>query len=253
MKNKLVLKKWEELPNDMKTDSVKKYYELLYKKRFSLFFKRIFDIVMGVFVLLILSPMFILISIAIKVDSKGPIIFRQVRVTQYGKQFEIFKFRTMVNDADKVGTQVTTRNDNRITRVGKLLRKIRLDEIPQLFNVILGDMSFVGTRPEVVKYVEKYTDEMMATLLLPAGITSEASIQYKNEEQLLTNTENVDETYINEVLPEKMRYNLRSIESFCFLGDIRTMINTVFAVIKRNNESEKAVEDKMTNKNEAKM
>lgn len=248
-----MLKKWEELPNDMKTDSVKKYYELLYKKRFSLFFKRIFDIVMGVFVLLILSPMFILISVAIKVDSKGPIIFRQVRVTQYGKQFEIFKFRTMVNDADKVGTQVTTRNDNRITRVGKLLRKIRLDEIPQLFNVILGDMSFVGTRPEVVKYVEKYTDEMMATLLLPAGITSEASIQYKDEEQLLTNTENVDETYINEVLPEKMRYNLRSIESFCFLGDIRTMINTVFAVIKRNNESEKAVEDKMTNKNEAKM
>ncbi|HFK1472873.1 TPA: sugar transferase [Bacillus paranthracis] len=237
----------------MKTDSVKKYYELLYKKRFSLFFKRIFDIVMGVFVLLILSPMFILISVAIKVDSKGPIIFRQVRVTQYGKQFEILKFRTMVNDADKVGTQVTTRNDNRITRVGKLLRKIRLDEIPQLFNVILGDMSFVGTRPEVVKYVEKYTDEMMATLLLPAGITSEASIQYKNEEQLLTNTENVDETYINEVLPEKMRYNLRSIESFCFFGDIRTMINTVFAVIKRNNESEKAVEDKMTNKNEAKM
>lgn len=249
----MVLKKWEELPNDMKTDSVKKYYELLYKKRFSLFFKRIFDIVMGVFVLLILSPMFILISVAIKVDSKGPIIFRQVRVTQYGKQFEILKFRTMVNDADKVGTQVTTRNDNRITRVGKLLRKIRLDEIPQLFNVILGDMSFVGTRPEVVKYVEKYTDEMMATLLLPAGITSEASIQYKNEEQLLTNTENVDETYINEVLPEKMRYNLRSIESFCFFGDIRTMINTVFAVIKRNNESEKAVEDKMTNKNEAKM
>ncbi|PGT97486.1 sugar transferase [Bacillus cereus] len=237
----------------MKTDSVRKYYELLYKKRFSLFLKRIFDIVMGVLVLLILSPMFILISIAIKVDSKGPVMFRQVRVTQYGKQFEIFKFRTMVNDADKVGTQVTTKDDNRITRVGKLLRKIRLDEIPQLFNVILGDMSFVGTRPEVVKYVEKYTDEMMATLLLPAGITSEASIQYKNEEQLLTNTENVDETYINEVLPEKMRYNLRSIESFCFFSDIRTMINTVFAVIKRNNESETAVEDKMTNKNEAKM
>ncbi|PDY22434.1 glycosyl transferase [Bacillus cereus] len=237
----------------MKTDSVRKYYELLYKKRFSLFFKRIFDIVMGVLVLLILSPMFILISIAIKVDSKGPVMFRQVRVTQYGRQFKIFKFRTMVNDADKVGTQVTTKDDNRITRVGKLLRKIRLDEIPQLFNVILGDMSFVGTRPEVVKYVEKYTDEMMATLLLPAGITSVASIQYKNEEQLLTNTENVDETYINEVLPEKMRYNLRSIESFCFFGDIRTMINTVFAVIKRNNESENAVEDKTTNKNEAKM
>ncbi|MED1089150.1 sugar transferase [Bacillus paramycoides] len=253
MKNKLMLKKWGELPNGMKIDSVRKYYELLYKKRYSLFFKRIFDIVMGVLVLLILSPMFILIGIAIKVDSKGPVMFRQVRVTQYGKQFKIFKFRTMVNDADKVGTQVTTKNDNRITRVGKLLRKIRLDEIPQLFNVILGDMSFVGTRPEVVKYVERYTDEMMATLLLPAGVTSEASIQYRNEEQLLTNTEDVDETYVNEVLPEKMRYNLRSIESFSFFGDIKTMINTVFVVVKRNNNSENTVEDKMTNKNEAKM
>ena len=159
-------------------------------------------------------------------------MFRQVRVTQYGKQFRIFKFRTMVNNADKIGTQVTTKNDARVTKVGKFLRKCRLDEIPQLLNIILGDMTFVGTRPEVVKYVDKYTDEMMATLLLPAGVTSEASIQYKDEELLLAHADDADETYINEVLPEKMKYNLRSIETFSFSSDIRTMLRTVAAVLK---------------------
>ncbi len=187
----------------MKVPSVKKYYDILYKKRFSLFFKRVFDIVMALIVLIVSLPVFIFIGIAIKLDSRGPVLFRQVRVTQYGREFKIFKFRTMVINADKLGTQVTTKNDNRITGVGKFIRKIRLDEIPQLFNVLLGDMSFVGTRPEVVKYVEKYTDEMLATLLLPAGITSKASIQYKNEEKLLSNADNADEVYINQVLPEK--------------------------------------------------
>ncbi|EMX0192705.1 MULTISPECIES: sugar transferase [Bacillus cereus group] len=218
----------------MKVPSVKEYYDLLYKKRFSLFFKRAFDIVMALIVIIVTFPVFIFIGIAIKFDSRGPILFRQVRVTQYGKQFKIFKFRTMVVNADKLGTQVTTKNDNRITRVGNLIRKIRLDEIPQVFNVLLGDMSFVGTRPEVVKYVEKYTDEMLATLLLPAGITSKASIQYKNEEKLLSNTNNADEVYINQVLPEKMNYNLQSIKEFSFWGELSVMLQTLIAVVKKD-------------------
>ncbi|WP_305881190.1 sugar transferase [Bacillus mycoides] len=230
----MMLKKWEDLPGEMKNDSVRKYYDLLYKKRFSLFFKRIFDIVIAILALLVLSPVFILISIAIKIDSDGPVLFRQVRVTQYGERFKIFKFRTMVNNADKIGTQVTTKNDNRITRVGQFLRKIRLDEIPQLFNIILGNMSFVGTRPEVVKYVEKYTSEMLATLLLPAGVTSKASIQYKNEEKILNNAENADEVYTNQVLPEKMRYNLQSIEEFSFFGELKVMLETLVAVVKKD-------------------
>ena len=168
----------------------------------------------------------------IKLDSEGPVLFKQVRVTSYGKKFKIWKFRTMVNNADKIGTQVTTKDDSRITRVGHLLRKVRLDELPQLFNVLAGDMTFVGTRPEVPKYVECYTDEMKATLLLPAGITSRASIEYKDEEKLLQIAENADTVYVQKVLPEKMKYNLREIERYSFWRDIETMICTVFAVIK---------------------
>lgn len=224
------LKKWEELPENMKNDYVRKYYDILYAKRASLFAKRIFDIVFGVLILVVLSPVFLVISIAIKLDSRGPIMFRQTRITQYGKKFRIFKFRTMVTDAEKIGTQVTTKNDSRITKVGKTLRKYRLDEIPQLLNVIKGDMTFVGTRPEVVKYVERYSQEMRATLLLPAGITSEASINYKDEEQLLANSIDADDKYFNEVLPGKMKYNLESLENFSFFEDIRTMFRTVFAV-----------------------
>lgn len=230
----MILKKWENIPENMRVPSVKEYYDLLYKKRFSLFFKRVFDIVMALIVIIISFPVFIFIGIAIKFDSRGPILFRQVRVTQYGREFKIFKFRTMVVNADKLGTQVTTKNDNRITRVGNLIRKIRLDEIPQVFNVLLGDMSFVGTRPEVVKYVEKYTDEMLATLLLPAGITSKASIKYKNEEKLLSNTNNADEVYINQVLPEKMNYNLQSIKEFSFWRELSVMLQTLIAVVKKD-------------------
>lgn len=230
----MVLKRWEDLPENMKNDSVRPYYDLLYKKQISLVAKRIFDVVVAIITFIILSPIFIVLSLAIKIDSKGPIMFRQIRVTQYGKRFRIFKFRTMVNNADKIGTQVTTKNDVRVTRVGKFLRKLRLDEIPQLFNIILGDMSFVGTRPEVVKYVEKYTDEMMATLLLPAGVTSETSIQYKDEELLLSIADDADETYIYEVLPEKMKYNLKSIEEFNFINDIKAMFRTVVAVVKKD-------------------
>ena len=227
----MMLKKWEDLPENMKNATVKKYYDLLYKRRLILFFKRLFDVVVAVVALIIMFPVFIILSVVIKLDSKGPVMFRQVRVTQYGREFKIFKFRTMVNNADKIGTQVTTKNDARVTSVGKFLRKSRLDEIPQLFNIILGDMSFVGTRPEVVKYVEQYSDEMLATLLMPAGVTSEASIQYKDEELLLANADDADESYVNEVLPEKMKYNLNSIKDFRFIRDIGTMFKTVFAVI----------------------
>lgn len=232
----MMMEKWENLPDEMKNDAVRKYYELLAKKRYSLIAKRVFDFVVAIIICVILSPVFVVLSAVIKLDSKGPVMFRQVRVTQYGKQFRIYKFRTMVNDADKLGTQVTTKNDARVTKVGKLLRKLRLDEIPQLLNIISGDMSFVGTRPEVVKYVVRYSDEMLATLLLPAGVTSEASILYKDEELLLAHADDADETYVNEVLPEKMKYNLKSIEHFSFFGEIRTMFKTVAAVLKRDEE-----------------
>lgn len=231
-----MLAKWDDLPSNMKNASVKKYYDILYKKRFSLLFKRLFDIIFAILSFLIISPIFIILSILIILDSEGPVIFRQVRVTQYGKQFRIFKFRTMVNNAEKIGTQVTTNNDVRITSVGKILRKYRLDEFPQLFNIISGDMSFVGTRPEVVKYVERYTDDMIATLLLPAGVASEASIWFKDEEKILTVVEDVDEMYVEVVLPEKMKYNLKSIEKFNFCSDISILFRTVAAVVKGDNK-----------------
>lgn len=228
----MILKDWDSISSDLKNERVKEYYDILCKKKFSLILKRIFDIVVSLIMLVYLLPIFLILGILIKLDSSGPIMFRQERVTQYGRKFKIYKFRTMVNNAEKIGTQVTTNNDSRITKVGSVLRKYRLDEMPQLINVFIGDMSFVGTRPEVSKYVEKYSDEMKATLLLPAGITSEASIEYKDEARLLTNSEDIDTTYINDILPDKMQYNLRSIKNFGFFRDIKTMIKTVVAVFK---------------------
>ena len=225
---------WEKLPSQMQTEAVKPYYEILQKKQISLIFKRLFDIVVSIIMLLILSPVFLILAIAIKLDTEGPVFYRQVRVTQYGKEFRIFKFRTMVNNADKIGSQVTVGGDNRITRVGKVIRECRLDEIGQLLNILGGSMTFVGTRPEVPKYVEKYTSEMWATLLLPAGVTSEASIRYKDEAALLDAAEDVDATYIQDVLPGKMKYNLRSIQEYSFFKDIETMFQTVFAVVEKN-------------------
>lgn len=228
----MILKNLEELPKELQTKEVKLYYEILQKKKISLILKRIFDIVVSLVMLIILLPIFVLLGIAIKVDSSGPIFFRQERITQYGRKFKIFKFRTMVNNAEKLGTQVTVGNDSRITRVGSFIRNCRLDEISQLLNILTGDMTFVGTRPEVKKYVDHYTNEMMATLLLPAGVTSLASIYYKDEAELLENSDNPDKTYIEEILPEKMKYNLQSIEKFNFLEDIKIMFMTVLAVIK---------------------
>ena len=223
--------KWEKLPDFMKNDEVRIYYDLLKKKRFSLFLKRLFDIIVSLIMLSILCPFFIILAIVIKIDSRGPIFYRQERVTQYGKRFRIFKFRTMVANADKIGTQVTVSQDKRITRVGKFIRKCRLDEVCQLIDVLRGTMTFVGTRPEVPKYVDSYTSEMMATLLHPAGVTSLASICYKDEDELLKNSENADETYINEVVPKKMQYNLYDVKKFGFWRDIKIMFMTVFAVL----------------------
>jgi len=239
----VILRKWNDLPDNMKKESVRKYYDLLHKKRFSLFIKRLFDIMFGIITLIILSPVFLVICIAIKMDSEGSVLFRQVRVTQYGKTFKIFKFRTMVVNAENLGAQVTMSNDSRVTKVGRFLRRTRLDEIPQNINIIKGDMSFVGTRPEVVKYVEKYTDEMMATLLLPAGVTSETSIEYKDEEERLAKAPDVDKTYIEVVLPEKMRYNLRGILEFSILGDIKTMVRTVKAVVRKGKCTDVALDE----------
>ena len=227
----MILKRWEDLPNNMQTEAVRPYYDALKKRQASLIMKRFFDITVSALMLLVLLPIFLILAVAIKLDSPGPVFYRQVRVTQYGKEFRIFKFRSMVNNADKIGSQVTVGNDCRITRVGKFIRKCRLDELCQLIDVLRGTMTFVGTRPEVPKYVEAYTPEMMATLLLPAGVTSEASILYKDEARLLENAGDVDAVYIRDVLPGKMRYNLYSIKRFSFCSDICTMFRTVFAVL----------------------
>lgn len=225
-----MLRNWDDLPATMKNQHVRKYYDSINKKRGDLILKRIFDLIAAILATLILSPVFLIISLAIVLDSKGPVFFRQVRVTQYGRRFRIFKFRTMVENAESIGNQVTCKNDMRVTKVGRILRKYRLDEIPQLLNIIAGDMTFVGTRPEVVKYVEAYTDEMMATLLLPAGVTSEASIQFKDEERLLIDGANVDRTYIKVILPRKMKYNLISLENFSFFDDLEVLFKTLVAV-----------------------
>mgnify|MGYP002517899131 CR=1 FL=1 len=237
------MKKWKELPDFIKNEITYKYYQILDKKKYNLLFKRIFDIVFSVLLLVILSPILLLLGICIKIDSKGPIFYRQERVTRYNKTFKIFKFRTMVQNADKIGSLITIGKDPRITRIGNIIRKYRLDEIPQLINVLLGDMTFVGTRPEVRKYVNEYTDEMKATLLMPAGITSEASIRYKDEAALLDKIDNVDDIYVEQVLPKKMNYNLLSIKNFSFWNDIKTIYRTIFAVLGKEYKDDILVEE----------
>lgn len=223
-------KSWDKLPENMKTDAVLPYYEALRRHRAGLIAKRIADILLSSVLIVVLSPVLLVIAVLIKIDSPGPVFYRQVRVTRYNKDFRIFKFRTMIVNADEKGALVTTSNDSRITRVGSKLRKYRLDEFPQLFNVFKGEMSLVGTRPEVRKYVEEYTDEMMATLLLPAGVTSEASIAFKDEDKILAEAEDVDKAYIEEVLPEKMAFNLDGVRYFSLRREFGLLFKTVIAV-----------------------
>lgn len=226
-----MLKKWDDLPDFMRVDEVRPYWEILNKRRGQLLLKRIFDLVVALILLVILAIPMAIIAVMIKIEDPGPVLYRQERVTTYGKHFKIHKFRTMVVNADKIGTAVTIGEDPRITKVGKRLRHLRLDELPQVLDVIQGTMSFVGTRPEAVKYVERYKPEYNATLLMPAGITSEASIRNKDEDKLLNAADDVDNVYVEKVLPEKMKWNLESIRRFRFHREILTMFRTVFAVL----------------------
>ena len=227
----MILKPWDSLPDYMRVPEVRPYYDILKKHQMSLVLKRIFDVIVSLMMLLVLWPFMILIAIGIKLDSPGPALFLQDRVTTYGKHFKILKFRTMVNNAEKIGSQVTVSNDRRVTKFGRFLRNTRLDEVPQLVNILVGDMSYVGTRPEVVKYVDQYKPEFYATLLMPAGVTSEASIRYKDEYKLLAEADDIDRVYVKEILPAKMAWNLESINRFCFLREILTMIRTVLAIM----------------------
>ena len=225
---------FEKLPAQFQNDSVKAYYDILSKRQGSIILKRVFDIIVSLILLVFLIIPIAVISILIKVNSPGPVLFKQKRVTTYGRIFKIYKFRTMVVNAESLGSKVTTKNDARVTSIGKTLRKFRLDELPQIFNVIGGSMSFVGTRPEVQKYVDLYEDEYYATLLLPAGITSLTSIKFKDEENLLSaivDTEKIDKTYVKTILPQKMEYNLQYTKEFGFLSDIKIMFKTVKEVI----------------------
>ena len=228
--------KWDELPLEMQLSEVEPYYQLVSQRKGSLILKRCLDFLLALVLLFLTSPLFIVLSIWIKLDSKGPVIYKQKRVTQYNRHFKIWKFRTMVTDADKKGSLVTSANDNRITKVGNLIRRVRLDELPQLVNVLKGEMSFVGTRPEVPRYTEQYSPEMMATLLLPAGITSLASINYKDEDTIISQMTakgmTVDQVYVERVLPEKMHFNLAYLRDFSFIGDIKIMLQTVVEVLK---------------------
>lgn len=232
----MILCKYDKLPEILKNTETKRCYDILSNKQVSLILKRLFDILISAILLIILSPAFLVLAVVIKLDSKGSVFYRQERITIYGKKFRIFKFRTMVSNADKIGTLITIGNDSRITKIGNKLRKIRLDEIPQIINVLIGDMTFVGTRPEVEKYVKEYTDEMKATLLMPAGITSIASINFKDEDEIINDYlkegRTIDDIYVKEVLPKKMKYNLEYIENFSFVEDIKICINTVVEVFK---------------------
>ena len=227
--------KWDELPLEMQLSEVEPYYQLVSQRKGSLVLKRCLDFLLALVLLFLTSPLFIVLSIWIKLDSKGPVIYKQERVTQYNRHFKIW-FRTMVTDADKKGSLVTSANDSRITKVGNFIRRVRLDELPQLVNVLKGEMSFVGTRPEVPRYTEQYSPEMMATLLLPAGITSLASINYKDEDTIISQMTakgmTVDQAYVERVLPEKMHFNLAYLRDFSFIGDIKIMLQTVVEVLK---------------------
>lgn len=232
------LRTWDNLPEFMKCTEVREYYDVLAGKKGSLFLKRVFDIVVAAIMLIVLAIPMLIIAIAIRIDSSGPVFYRQERVTSYGKTFRIHKFRTMVDNADKKGSAVTVDGDARITRVGGKLRNLRIDEIPQLIDVLKGDMSFVGTRPEATKYVKQYAKQMNATLLLPAGITSEASIRYNDEARLLNAADDVDKVYLENILPDKMAINLQSLKSFSFFGDVVTMFRTVLAVLGKDYNEE---------------
>jgi len=223
---------FQALPKNMKNKYTKEYLGLLEKRRFSLCAKRVFDVAVSLLILLVLSPLLLLLALAVKLDSRGPVFYRQVRVGRYNQDFKIFKFRTMVQDADKIGPPLTVGDDPRVTRVGHLIRKLRLDEFSQLLNVLGGSMSLVGPRPEVRKYVDVYTPKYMATLLIRPGITATSSIAFKDEDSLLNAAEDPEKVYVEQILPPKMAYNLAYMKKISLLNDIKIMFQTVGAVLK---------------------
>lgn len=239
------MKSWENLPDLMRTPEVRPYYERLRRKRLGRFFKRLFDVFTSLVLLLLLLPFFLLLAVAIKIDSRGPVFFRQTRVTRYGKSFRIHKFRSMTVGSDK-GCSVTVKDDPRVTRIGRFIRRFRLDEISQLIDVLEGNMTFVGTRPEVPKYVASYTSEMMSTLLMPAGVTGLASIYYKDEAQLLETAKDADTVYIEKILPGKMKYNLRELDRVGVAHDIGILWLTVFAALGKEFKDKDEKEEKQT-------
>ena len=240
-----MLCKWEELPVEMQNSIIKPYYDRLDSHRAQLVIKRAFDIIVSAICLIVFSPILLLTAIAIKLDTPGPVFYRQERVTQYGRKFKIFKFRSMVNNSD-TGANITVKNDSRITKTGKFIRKLKIDELCQFIDVFIGNMTLVGTRPEVPEYVSEYTDEMMATLLLPAGITSKASILFKDESDLLKNADDTRSFYINKILPEKMKYNLEGIAKFGITNEAKLLFMTVFAILGKDYSYESSAERDFT-------
>jgi lipopolysaccharide/colanic/teichoic acid biosynthesis glycosyltransferase len=193
-------------------------------------FKRLFDVLSSLTGILVLTPLFLVVAIWIKLDSSGPILFKQTRVGRLGSEFEIYKFRTMIVNAEQFGTQITIGDDQRITRSGTWLRKFKLDELPQLFNVLNGDMSLVGPRPEVPKYVDIYTLQQRQVLQVRPGITDPASIAFRNESDLLGKADDPEAFYIREIMPKKLELNLSYLESQSVVSDIKIIFNTLFKV-----------------------
>ena len=214
-----------------KVDFNKQFDDHLEKIKFQLALKRVFDIVMSILGIIVMLIPMILISIAIKATSKGPVLFRQVRVGKDFKNFRINKFRTMVTDAEKKGMQITVGEDNRITKVGHFLRKTKLDEFPQLFNVLLGEMSFVGPRPEVPRYVELYDESQKNVLKVRPGITDLASIEFRDESSILALSEDPEKAYIQKVLPEKLRLNMEYIKNLSLFYDIKLILKTLVRIV----------------------
>ena len=206
--------------------------DVLARRKPQLIAKRAMDIVLSACALAILWPLLLLIALAILIDDPGPVFYRQVRVGRNGKTFRIFKFRSMVMDADKKGLAITVGRDSRITRVGAVLRKTKLDELAQLLNVLFGQMSFVGPRPEVPKYVELYTPYQRQVLLVRPGITDYASIAYRNENDLLAGAPNPEAMYIEQIMPDKIELNMKYLREISPLADIRLILKTIVAVIK---------------------
>ncbi len=215
MKNEYTLRCWQELE----------------KRKAALAAKRLFDVAASAVILLILSPLMLLLALAVKLDSPGPVFYRQVRVGRYGRDFRIFKFRTMVQDADQIGPPLTMGQDPRVTRVGRMIRRCRLDEFSQLLNVLGGSMSLVGPRPEVRRYVDAYAPEYLATLLIRPGVTAPSSIAFKDEEKILRSSEDPERVYVEQILPPKMALNLKYLREISLPGDIKILFQTVAAVI----------------------